>query len=119
MTINKKSVPGRSLLNRFAGAVVLGDQTAREDFAIHTGGEARLVLADHLLGGRRRGGELFRIEVPTARDAVNVRVLVGRARCGFFAFAFGDALFSLHCGGTKPKVDAWGQARSALSSASN
>jgi hypothetical protein len=50
---------------------------------------------------------------------VNVRVLVGRAGCRFFAFAFGDALFSLHCGGTKLKLGARGQARSAPSSASN
>ncbi len=80
---------------------MLGDQRARHDVAIHAGWEARLVLADQLLGGRRVGAELFRIEMPTAGDAVNVRLLLtARAGRQILAFAFGEALLSLHLGGT-------------------
>ena len=59
------------------------------------------MLADQLLGRGRIGGELLRIEMPTAGDAVNVRRLL-TARSGrlIFAFAFGEALLSLHLGGT-------------------
>ncbi len=54
------------------------------------------MLADQLLRRGRVGGELRRIEVPTARDAVNVRLLLA-ARAGrqFFAFAFGEALLCI------------------------
>ncbi len=55
----------------------------------------------------------------TACDAVNVGGLVRRARRLSLELAFGEALLSLHRGGTKPKLDARGQARSALSSANS
>jgi len=59
------------------------------------------MLADQLLGRGRVGSELLGIEVPAAGDAVNVRLLLtGRAGRLIFAFAFGEALFSLHLGGT-------------------
>jgi len=58
------------------------------------------MLANQVLRGRRGSAEFFRIEVATTRDAVNVGVLMGRARRLLFAFAFGEALLSLHGGGT-------------------
>ena len=88
-------------MDRLPSPVMIRNQRARQDIAIHTRGEARLVLADQLLGRRRIGGEFFRIEVPTAGDAVNVRLLLA-ARTGrqIFAFAFGEAFLALHLGGT-------------------
>jgi hypothetical protein len=40
--------------------------------------------------------------MPTASDAVNVPLMLMATRTGrdIFAFAFGEALFSLHLGGT-------------------
>ena len=94
-------MPGGGLCDRLAGPIVIGDQRARQKVAIDTRREARLVLTDQLLGRGWIGGKLFRIEVPTAGDAVNVRRLL-TARPGrlIFAFAFGEALLSLHLGGT-------------------
>jgi len=87
--------------HRLAGAIVFGDQRPREDVAIDARGKARLVLADQLLGRGRIRGELLRIEVTAAGDAVNVSLLLtARAWRQFFAFAFGEALRSLHVGGT-------------------
>lgn len=96
---------------------MVGDQAARDHLAIDAGRETRLMIADQIIGRRRRSGELFGVQVATAGDAVNVSVLVGCARRLSLELAFGEALFSLHLGGTKPKLDARGQARSALSSA--
>ena len=95
-------MPGSGLLDRLTGAVVLGDQRARQHVAADAGGEARLMLADQLLGRGRARAELFRIEVPTASDAVNVLLLLlaARTRRQILAFAFGEALLSLHLGGT-------------------
>ncbi len=90
------------MLNRFTGAVVLGDQAARDEIAIRARREARLMVADQVLRRGRCGGELLRVQVPAAGDAVNVRLLItgARVRVLVFAFAFGEAGFSLHLGGT-------------------
>src|SRR5450432_4652641 len=113
-------MPGLRLGDWLAGAVVVGDQAARADLALGASGKARLVLADQVLRCRRSSRELLGIQVPAAGDAVNVRrVLLTAARRLILAFAFGESLFSLHVGGTKPKSCAAGQARSAASSASS
>lgn len=96
-------MPGLGLLDRAVGAVVFGDEGARDDFAVYACREARLVLADEVLRGRRSGAEFFWIEVTAAGDAVNVRVLVRGCGSLLFAFAFGQALLSLHGGGTNSK----------------
>lgn len=95
-------MPGSGLLNRLTGAVVLGNQAARNEVAIRTRGEARLMLTDQVLGRGRRGRELLRVQVPTAGDAVNVRLLLSRARVRVLvlAFAFGETGFALHRFGT-------------------
>jgi hypothetical protein len=95
-------MPGGGLSDRFAGAVVIGDQRASQQVAIDARWEARLMLADQLLRRGRIGGELLRIEVPTAGDAVNVRLLLLTTWAWrlSFDFAFGEALLSLHLGGT-------------------
>jgi len=94
-------MPGGGLLNRLPRPVMLRDQRPRQHVAIHAGGEARLVLANQLLGGGRIGRELLGVKVPTAGDAVNVSLLLtARAGRQIFAFAFGEALLSLHLGGT-------------------
>ena len=81
---------------------MLGNQRPRLHVATHARWEARLVLADQLLGRRRVGAELRRIQVPTTGNAVNVPLLLltAGARRQIFAFAFGEALRSLHLGGT-------------------
>lgn len=59
------------------------------------------MLANERQGRWRCRAELFGVEVPTARDAMDVRLLLTRgARVQAFAFAFGEALGSLHRGGT-------------------
>jgi hypothetical protein len=80
---------------------MLRNQRPRQHVAIDTRWETRLVLADQLLGCGRIRSELLWVEVPTAGDAVNVSLLLtARARRQIFAFAFGEALLSLHLGGT-------------------
>jgi len=81
---------------------MLGNQRPREQVAIHAGGEARLVFADQLLGRRGVSAELGWIQVAAAGNAVNVPLMLLTARAGrqIFAFAFGEALLSLHLGGT-------------------
>lgn len=95
-------MPRGGLLNRLTRAVMLRDQSPRQQIAIHARGEAGLVLADQLLRGWRIGGELRWIQMPTAGNAVNVPLMLLTARAGrqVFAFAFGEALLSLHRGGT-------------------
>ena len=94
-------MPGGRLGDRFTGAVVLCDQGASQHVAIDASREARLMLANQLLCRRRLSRELRGIEVPTAGNAVDVRLLLGpRARRQVFAFAFGEALLSLHRTGT-------------------
>ena len=96
-------MPGRGLSDRLAGAVVLRNQAASNEIAVDTRGEARLMLTDQIL---RRGGscgEFRRIEMPTTSNAMDVRSLLVPATAAWrqiFAFAFGEALFSLHRGGT-------------------
>ncbi len=59
------------------------------------------MLANQLLRRGWVGRELRWIEVPTAGNAVNVRLLLpARAGRQIFAFAFGEALLSLHRAGT-------------------
>lgn len=95
-------MPRRGLLHRLPSPVVLRDQRPRQHVTINARWEARLVLANQLLGRGRAGGELGGIQMPTAGDAVNVRLMLmtARARREIFAFAFGEALLSLHLGGT-------------------
>ena len=84
------SVPRCSLLHGLPSPVMLRNQRPRQHVAISARREARLVLADQLLGRRRVGAELRGIQVPTAGDAVNVLMLVAAwARRLSFLFAFG------------------------------
>lgn len=70
-------MPGLSCSDRLAGSIVFADQMARGEIAIDARGEARLVLADQILGCRGLRGELCRVQMPTARDTVDVLVLMG------------------------------------------
>ena len=81
---------------------MLRNQVTRQQIAIDARREARLVLTDQLLCGRRIGGKLRRIQMAPAGNAVNVPLMLLAARAGrqVFAFAFGEALLSLHLGGT-------------------
>jgi len=80
---------------------MLRNQRPREHVTINARWEARLMLADELLGRRWIRAEFLWVQVSPAGNAVNVRLLL-TARSGrqFFAFAFGEALGSLHLAGT-------------------
>lgn len=56
------------------------------------------MLTHQVAGGGGRGGEFLRVEVPTASNAMDVRVLLTPTsrRIQVFAFAFREPLGSLH-----------------------
>src|SRR5580704_11950203 len=85
--------------DRLPRAVVLVQQRARLLRAAHAGGEERLVLAAQHQGARRRI-ELRVLDVPPARDAVDVlafvRTIARRGRLLELALALGELLLTLH-----------------------
>lgn len=95
-----RSVPRVRRANGLACSVVLVEKRLRDRRAARARREVRPVLApEHLRGRRRRlrALKLARIEVSTARDAVNVLVVRRAARGGLllFLFALRQSLFAL------------------------
>ena len=91
-------MPSFGLRDRLARAIVLGDQAAGFDFTSDASRKTGLMLAGQVGRGWGRVREFLGVEVSTAGDAMDVRVLMtaARGRIQVFAFAFREPLFSLH-----------------------
>jgi len=94
---------------RLPRAIMLGDASARIDFAGAARGELRAVLARDDDRGRRHAFEFLRIQMTPARDAVDVlRLVLVVGRGERLALAFGESLLPLSHRGARA-FHAWGR----------